>query len=125
MSRKGHYRRFGHFGPMSALLPIADLTADIRLVRDVPGTDLSGHLRAAQSGFQQKCIEMSVRASSLLLGRQRAHPRNEVVNVGIGHVGIVGKAHWRIEFVSVFIDALGDRTFDLRVAPCPDSFCLA
>src|SRR6185437_7116254 len=63
--------------------------------------------------------------SDLLLWRHRAHPGDDVVKIGIGHMGVIPKAHRPIELLAVLVDALGDGALDLGVGPTADPFGLA
>src|SRR5450759_5066039 len=65
------------------------------------------------------------RGKSLLLRRHRMQPGDQVVEVAVGHVGVVAKAHRRLEVVAVLVDTGGDHRLDLGVGPGADALGLA
>src|SRR5450759_4729202 len=65
------------------------------------------------------------RGKSLLLRRHRMQPGDQVVEVAVGHMGVVAKAHRRLEVVAVLVDAGGDHSLDLGVGPGADALALA
>src|SRR5262249_8431796 len=65
------------------------------------------------SGMAKPPARCRPRPRRSLLRRQRAHPGDHRVEVGIRHVGIVLIAHRSFQLVAVLVDALGDGALDL------------
>src|SRR3981081_1903437 len=61
----------------------------------------------------------------LLLRRHRAQIGHDSINVAVGHLGVIGKAHRRLELGAVLADALGDGALDVRIAPIAEALLLA
>src|SRR5271165_4337673 len=53
----------------------------------------------------------------LFFWRQGPQPGDHIVEIAIGHLGIIGIAHRRLELRAVDVEPLRDRALDVGVAP--------